>query len=35
MKTEATWTEKMNFKAQSRDFKIQMVAKSPLGNFFS
>ena len=32
MKTKSTWTEKMKFEAQSRDFKIQMDAKSPLGS---
>jgi putative redox protein len=32
MKTKSTWTEKMKFEAHSRDFKIQMDAKSPMGS---
>ena len=32
MKSKSTWTEKMKFEAQSRDFKIQMDAKSPMGS---
>lgn len=32
MKTKSTWTEKMKFDAESRDFKIQMDAKGPMGS---
>ena len=32
MKTKSTWTEKMKFDAESRNFKIQMDAKSPMGS---